>query len=270
MHAHFYRWTAAVFVIAALSVPDRAHAQGAETIIEWNQAALTTLGTPGAASPTVFFTRPMSILHVAVFDALNSFDRIYTPYVDFVDVAPGASRDAAAAQAAHDVLANMFPTQQQVFSTLLATQMSRIPPAAAESGARVGAVAARAVLERRATDGWNRPQPIYLLPSMPGYWQPTPPQSAPATFGHYPDVTPFAIGSARQFLVEPPPALTSARVTCRLQRRESDRVRDQHDTDCRPDARGPVVWARRYHDQHSCGLEQSDPRPHPHAWNERP
>jgi hypothetical protein len=45
---------------------------------------------------------------------------------------------------------------------------------------------------------------------MPGYWQPVPPQNAPATFAHYPDVTPFVIANARQFLVEPPPSLTSS------------------------------------------------------------
>jgi hypothetical protein len=211
MHAHISPLIAAILVLGTFGVPGRAQAQTVETIIEWNQAALTTLGTPGAASPTVFFTRPMSILHVAIFDALNSFDRVYTPYVDFLNVPTGASREAAAAQAAHDTLVSMFPSRQQAFDTLLATQLSRIPAAAAESGAHVGAGAARAILERRANDGWNRPQPTYLLPSLPGYWQPAPPQNAAATFGHYQDVTPFVIGSARQFLVEPPPALSSAR-----------------------------------------------------------
>ena len=211
MHAHISLLIAAILVLGAFGVPGRAQAQTVESIIEWNQAALTSLGTPGAANPTIFFTRPLSILHVAIFDALNSFDRVYAPYVDFVDVPEGASRDAAAAQAAHDTLVSMFPTRQQAFDTLLATQMSRIPAAAAESGAQVGAAAARAILERRANDGWNRPQPTYILPSLPGYWQPVPPQNQAATFGHYQDVTPFVIGSARQFLVEPPPALTSTR-----------------------------------------------------------
>jgi hypothetical protein len=39
-----------------------------------------------------------------VFDALNSIDSVYMPYVKGVNVPQGASRDAAAAQAAHDVM----------------------------------------------------------------------------------------------------------------------------------------------------------------------
>ena len=206
------RWLiAAAILFSVAGVPGRAHAQPPDPIFEWNQALITTLGTPGAASPTVFFTRPLAILNVAMFDALNSIDRVYTPYVDFVDVSADSSREAALAQAARDVLVSMFPSQQSAYDALLATQLGRVTRGDVQGGARVGAAAARALLAQRATDGWNRPQPAYLLPSLPGYWQPVPPQNTPAGFAHYPDVTPFVIGSSRQFLVEAPPALTSER-----------------------------------------------------------
>jgi hypothetical protein len=159
--------------------------------------------------PTVFFTRPLAMVHVAIYDALNSFDRVYTPYVDFVNVEAGASRKAAVAQAARDTLAGMFPSQTSIYDAALAAQLSRLPPAAAASGSRVGTEAARAVLDRRANDGWNRPNPTYLLPDMAGFWKPVPPQNTPAGFVHYPDVTPFVISSVRQVLVEQPPVLTS-------------------------------------------------------------
>jgi hypothetical protein len=84
-----------------------------------------------------------------------------------------------------------------------------LPTGAAQDGARVGAAAARAILDLRRNDGWDRPNPAYLLPSLAGYWQPVPPANAAAQFGHYADVTPFVIGSARQFNPEPPPGLTS-------------------------------------------------------------
>jgi hypothetical protein len=191
--------------------PTRTFAQDPEVIIEWNRILLTTLATPGATDPTVFFTRPLAVMHLAIFDALASIDQTYMPYLDRVDAAADAHRDAAVAQAAHDVLAATFPTQRQIYATALAAQMSRLPAAAAQSGARVGAAAARAIIDLRANDGWGRPAPEYILPNLPGYWQPVPPQNTPAGFAHYPDVTPFVIGSARQFLVEPPPALTSER-----------------------------------------------------------
>jgi hypothetical protein len=200
-----------VATILSLVVPVSAHAQSPDTILEWNRILLTTLATPGATQPTVFFTRGPAVMHVAIFDALNSFDRLYQPYLTYVDVPAGASRDAAVAQAAHDTLVAMYPTQTAALDAALATQLGRLPADAAQRGARAGAAAARAILELRADDGWSRrPQP-YVLAGMPGYWQPVPPANAAATFTHYPDVMPFVIGSANQFTVEPPPELTSRR-----------------------------------------------------------
>ena len=109
-------------------------------------------------------------MHVAIFDALNSFDQVYTPYFDRVTVPAGASREAAVAQAAHDTLVAMFPTSD------CRSMTPRWPPSsagcrqrAAQDGARVGAAAARAILDLRRNDGWDRPPPPYLLPSLAGY-----------------------------------------------------------------------------------------------------
>ena len=198
-------------VALSLCYSAAAHAQSPDTILEWNRLLLTTLSTPGATQPTVFFTRGPAVMHVAIFDALNSFDRIYMPYLTYVDVPTGASRDAAVAQAAHDTLAAMYPTQTSVYDTALAAQLAQLPPDAARRGAQAGAAAARAILELRADDGWQRRPTPYVLPTMPGYWQPTPPANAAATFSHYGSVLPFVIGNANQFPVEAPPALTSRR-----------------------------------------------------------
>jgi hypothetical protein len=198
-------------MLVLLAVPAGLRAQPADTVVEWNRILLTTLGTPGALAPTIFFTRPAALMHVAIFEALNSLDRRYTPYREYIAASAGASRDAAVAQAAHDALAAMFPSQREVYAAALSTQLSRLPAEAAAAGSAVGAAAARSILELRAGDGWDRRPPDYLLPSLAGFWQPAPPQNAAATFTHYPDVMPFVIGSARQFLVEPPPALTTTR-----------------------------------------------------------
>jgi hypothetical protein len=205
------RWIHTLAMLTLVITTGEARAQGTTTVIEWNRILLTTLSTPGATSPTVFFTHPLAMVQVAVFEALNSIDRRYTPYLGYVNAAPGASPDAAVAQAAHDVLSALFPTQRDTYAAALAADLARLPADAAEAGRAVGAAAARALLAHRANDGWNRTPPPYLLPGLAGFWRPAPPQNAAATFTHYPDVTPFVIGSARQFLVEPPPALTSTR-----------------------------------------------------------
>lgn len=205
-----YRWLAASLVAATVALPVRAGAQGAETVIEWNRILLTTVATPGAQPPTIFFPRSLAIVHVAIFDALNSIDFRYLPYATRADVAPGASPDAAVAQAAHDALVALFPNHRAAADAALAETLARLPSDAAQAGARVGAAAAKAILDRRAQDGWHRTPPPFQVPSLPGFWQPTPPANAPAGFTHFPDVAGFISENARGFLMEPPPALTSA------------------------------------------------------------
>ena len=143
-----------------------------------------------------------------MFDALNSVDHRYREYLVRVD-GTGASPEVAAAQAARDVMVDMFPAQSGVFDAALAATLARFSGDARARGVRVGAEVARVVLEARANDGWNRPAQTYILPQLPGYWQPTPPQNTPATLVHYQDVVPFALASRLQFLPEPPPAMTS-------------------------------------------------------------
>ena len=196
-------------VLAALPTP--AHAQSFDTVATWNRILNEAVVVPGANPPTVFVHRPMAIVSVAVFDAANSFDRTYHPYATWVEPAPGASRDAAVAQAAHDALVAVLPSLRATFDAALAASFAGIPEQAARDGSAVGAAAAAAILEARANDGWGRTPPAYRLPSLPGYWKATPPANQPATFTHYPDVTGFIIENGRRFLMEPPPPLTSPR-----------------------------------------------------------
>jgi hypothetical protein len=157
----------------------------------------------------VFFTRPFALTSIAVFDAINSIDRRYRPYMAEVRADRNASRAAAVAQAAHDVLVALYPTRTAPLAESLAATVQNLPPDAAREGAAAGAAAARACLEARAADGWSRTPSSYVVPNAPGYYQLTPPQNATVTFTHYPDVTPLAIGSRNDFLVGQPPALTS-------------------------------------------------------------
>ncbi len=211
MHYRLTRWLSGLVLGVLLGCPAHASAQAAEVVIDWNRIMLAAAATPGALPPTVFFTYPGAITHAAVFDALNSIDHLYTPFAARVRAEPGASREAAAAQAAHDVLWALFPGQRDTFRAALEATLAGLDAEAARKGVQVGAAAAREVLERRRFDGWARVPPQYVLSDQPGNWQPTPPASAPAGFTHYPDVEPFVIGSAQSYLVEPPPALTSDR-----------------------------------------------------------
>lgn len=183
-------------------------AQTPNVVIQWNQLALERYG-PGA-SP---ITRTLAMLHIAMFDAVNSIERRYTPYRLEVQASSGASAEAAAAQAGHDILVAIFPGQAAAYDALLAAQLQGIPPGLARQGAAVGRLAADAILEWRQNDGWPAvitPDPTYVLPPFPGLWQPTPPGNSSATFTFHPNVVPFAMVSSTQFLPPPPPTLTSA------------------------------------------------------------
>ena len=195
--------------LVVLATP--AQGQSLEAVAHWNRILIESVVVPGANPPTVFVHRPMAIVSAAMFDAANSFDRIYHPYAAWVDPAPGASRDAAIAQAAHDTLVAVLPSLRASLDAALASALAGLPDQAARDGARVGAAVAAAILDQRTGDGWARTPPEYLLPSLPGYWKPTPPANQAATFTHYPDVTGFIVASGRRFLMEAPPALTSSR-----------------------------------------------------------
>jgi hypothetical protein len=177
-----------------------------DVIVAWNEA-LQALTPPGPSPAQRFY----SMLHIAMFDAVNAIERVYTPYRLRMRVPHGASPEAAAAQAGRDVLTALFPAQQATFDALLESQLAGLPPGRAWLGRFIGFHAAMEVLAWRQNDGWAAPDPAYVLPPFPGLWQPTPPALSVATFTRYPNVTPFALLTATQYLPPPPPTLTSER-----------------------------------------------------------
>jgi len=205
-------------IVIALAAPRISAAQGtSDVVVEWSRVTVAALSIPGALPATVFITRPLAMVHVAMFDALNSIDPQYTPYFIAVTVPVNTSRDVAAAKAARDVLVAAIPAQTATFDAALAATIARVPDATAvANGIAVGAEAARATIAGRANDGWNRPAIPYSNPPLPGYWQPTPPANAPAAFAHYADVQGFVIPSSSSYRPEAPPAMTSTRYAADL------------------------------------------------------
>jgi len=186
------------------------YAPGENVILQWNRVLRETISTPGQQPATIFPVRSYAMMHAAMFDAVNSIDGSYMPYLTDVPGSPNASIEAAAAQAAHDVLTALFPTRRAIFDTELANSLVGIPPNRMQQGIRVGEIVAERLLAARANDGWNAMPPPYVLTMDPGNWQPAP---APAGFTHFPAVLPFAIASNSQFAPNPPPAMTSAEYT---------------------------------------------------------
>src|ERR1700732_3803170 len=100
-------------------------AQPVNAVIEWNRTLLAIVRTPGAQPTTIHSTRNFAILHAAIFDAVNNIDPEFTPYlVRLSDVPRNASMTAAADQAAHDVLASLYPAFQVPLDTELAQDLA--------------------------------------------------------------------------------------------------------------------------------------------------
>lgn len=195
--------------VSAQEVSQSSNLTTENVVIRWNRVLRETVSTPGQHPATIMPVRSYAIMHAAMFDAINSIDGGYTPYLTDVPGSKRASFDAAAAQAAHDVLVGLYPTRQTVFAAELAASFEGIEENRREQGIRVGRIVAERILQARANDGWNAvPQP-YSLPLTPGNWQPAPPANTAATFTHYPAVVPFALQSSSQFMPNPPPAMTS-------------------------------------------------------------
>jgi hypothetical protein len=178
--------------------------EDAAVVREWNLLAEGVV--PGSAGPTQ--PRTYAMMHIAMFDAVNSIEGGYSSYRVRVHAPRFASSEAAAAQAAHDVLVALWPANTPQFDTALSARLAGIHPVRAQLGAQVGRDVAKKVIEWRATDGWATPQ-SYTPPALPGLWQPTPPAFAAATFVQAGDAAPFALPTPYYYLPRRPPELDS-------------------------------------------------------------
>ncbi|HEU4390655.1 MAG TPA: vanadium-dependent haloperoxidase [Blastocatellia bacterium] len=190
------------------------HVAAADVVTDWNQIMLTAIRS-APTSPAIT-PRITAIVHAAVFDAVNGIERRYTPYhVDF-DAPHGASRRAAAIQAAYATLVKLFPTQKATLDARRLASLTSITDdgefedsQSIARGIEWGQAVADDILAWRGGDGFNVVLPPYTGGTAAGQWRPTPPAFAPANFPQISTMMPFAMTSPSQFRAAGPPVLTS-------------------------------------------------------------
>lgn len=186
-----------------------ATAPGQDVILRWSDVTLDAIRTDRTAPPNA--ARTLAMVHVAMFDAVNAIDPAYEAFMtDDFKATGGESVVAAAACAAHDVLAAAFPGQAGTFDSALAEDLAALPDDRAKSqGLALGQRVSAAMITARENDG-AAATVGYAAGSAAGDWQPTPPAFAAALLPQWPTVTPFCLEDVASLRRAGPPPLTSA------------------------------------------------------------
>ena len=85
--------------------------QAADPISAWNEISETAVKAAGHPPPVAALD--FAIVHLAIYDAVESIERRYEPYYTLVPGAKGSS-SAAAALAGHDTLVGLFSAPAQI------------------------------------------------------------------------------------------------------------------------------------------------------------
>jgi hypothetical protein len=185
----------------------------ADVVQDWNAIMLQNNSSLNA----FLQGRLAAITHVAIFEAVNAITGRYEPYLGTITAPLGASPEAAAATAAHDVLVHYLTAPDTVLAldTALAASLATIPDGQSKTdGIAVGPAAAGAMIVLRTNDGSETPLLFIPTSSDPGDWQLTPScVLGGGVFFHWQFLKPFVIASSSQFRSGPPPALTSKKYT---------------------------------------------------------
>src|SRR5918911_1211016 len=242
-----------MLMLLAFALSDSAKA---DMVTDWNQNAQQAL-LAAKASP-IASSRVLAIVHVSVFDAVNGIERRYTPiHVDF-DAPPGASRRAAAVQAAYAALVKLFPSQKATLDAERDASLASIASdeAAEDSqsiarGVEWGQQVADDILLWRSTDGFAPAPPPFLGGLGTGQWRPTPPGFLPGAGPQFAHMTTWALNSPSQFRPSGPPALTSDQYAADLNEvkelgsiSSSTRTADQTEIAVFWNGNTPVSWNR--------------------------
>src|SRR5262245_62698972 len=111
-----------IFLVGSLFVSLHA-AVRADMIADWNEKAVNAGNTARVGNfPTA---RAITMVHLAMFEALNSIEQRYTPYRARISADPDASKEAAAASAAHAVLVRVYPEQAPELDKALEASLDR-------------------------------------------------------------------------------------------------------------------------------------------------
>lgn len=182
-----------------------ASARSAAIVVEWNEL-VNELAFAEDQFLTFKGARAGAMMHLAQHDALNGIDPTFEQ-LTFHGHDRKAHPVAAAAQAAHDVVASEYPDRRAEADVLLTDQLAHVRPAKAKAaGIELGRQAAAAILADRRGDGYDFPGAYTFRPG-PGEYQTTPPFNGFVLQPGFRFARPFALDSPDHLRPPGPPAL---------------------------------------------------------------
>lgn len=175
----------------------------ADLVSDWSTKAVA-IGTDKQL-PNTPFTRGLAMMHVAMFEAVNASDRRYAPYALDLTGDRAASKEAAVATAAYDVLVKLYPDQKTALDPVLAASLARVADGDGKTkGIELGKKAAAGIIALREKDGSGVPE-SYRPYTKPGVYVPTVIPIESTSGG----LKPWVMEKGAQFRPGPPPALDS-------------------------------------------------------------
>jgi hypothetical protein len=202
-------FAATLVLVAALAVGPAwtPAAPGENAVVHWSGVAE---GAIGAGRPPASSSVLAGMVHGAIYDAVAAVEGGLEPFATAVTAPPGASADAAVAQAARDVLVARVPGQAGNVQIAYDAYMASIPDGPAkDAGKAVGAAAASGMLALRAGDHFDDVVPYVQKTPGPGVFEPIAPTTpVDVKLGR---VRPFTYDSQSEYRPDGPVELTSKR-----------------------------------------------------------
>jgi hypothetical protein len=194
----------------------RAPVADADEVLDWNAIAVRAMQTAPAV-PGPLQSRFLAIVHAAIFDAVNGIERRYTPIHVTAEAPLGASRRAAAVQAAYAALINLRPAAQHPgLAADRDASLARIwddeaieNSQSVQRGLDWGEQVANAIWDWRKNDQLDLPAPGFTGGLAVGQWRPTPrPNPAGGELPGLPMIAPL-MGYIEPFALKDPVTGTS-------------------------------------------------------------
>lgn len=187
-----------------------------EIIISWNDKIMN-LAIVEDGLLTLKGVRTEAMMHVAIHDAINAIQPVYSSY-SFEEKHPNADPISATAQAAYEIALSQFPDDKEALEEELNKWLATVKEGDPKiDGINVGKEAAQHILTTRLEDSWNGEADYSWHPMAPGvYAEFNEHSGTPEGFifgAGWAAAQPFLLASPDQFRSPPPPEINSEEYT---------------------------------------------------------